>query len=136
MCNLRKVLCNSVTEPQNSSFILPAVARAGSLSAAISTSGQSPRLARLWRQELEAWLMSKERLAWLLGRLRPLVQSLKLPQAENAAIFARIIDSPIPAWLEHSDDVDKCAKWLKNELPKDLSGHISQIFSEYKHVFA
>lgn len=136
MCRGAGVLCNTVTDPQAGSFILPAVARCGTLYAAISTSGQSPHLAKVWRKELEEWLAPRERLVWLLGRLRPLVQSLGLSQAENAALFERIATSPILGWLNNDADIDKCHEWLKSELPKSLTGRLSKIFSEYAHVFA
>ena len=50
---LRGVLCNVVDVPELCDFFYPAVVRRGDLQIAISTSGQSPSLARRLRQQLE-----------------------------------------------------------------------------------
>ena len=49
----RGVLCNVVDVPEQCDFFYPAVVKRGDLQIAISTSGQSPSLARRLRQELE-----------------------------------------------------------------------------------
>ncbi len=49
----RGVLVDSSTESTEGSFILPSVVRSGGLAIAISTSGGSPALARMIREELE-----------------------------------------------------------------------------------
>ena len=49
----RGVLVNSSTESAEGDFILPSVVRSGDLAIAISTSGGSPALARMVREELE-----------------------------------------------------------------------------------
>jgi precorrin-2 dehydrogenase/sirohydrochlorin ferrochelatase len=49
----RKVLCNSVDDPENCDFYYPAVVRRGDLQIAISTNGRSPALAQRLRLELE-----------------------------------------------------------------------------------
>lgn len=49
----RGVLVDNSTEPTEGNFILPSVVRSGGLAIAISTSGGSPALARMVREELE-----------------------------------------------------------------------------------
>ena len=49
----RGVLVDSSTEPTAGNFILPSVVRSGGLAIAISTSGGSPALARMIREEIE-----------------------------------------------------------------------------------
>jgi precorrin-2 dehydrogenase/sirohydrochlorin ferrochelatase len=49
----RGLLCNVVDYPREGNFILPALVQRGALTLAISTSGQSPALARQIRQDLE-----------------------------------------------------------------------------------
>jgi precorrin-2 dehydrogenase / sirohydrochlorin ferrochelatase len=49
----RGVLCNVVDDPPRCDFFYPSVVRRGALQIAISTSGQSPSLAKKLRQQLE-----------------------------------------------------------------------------------
>lgn len=52
----RRVLVNAVDDPPFCDFIMPAIARQGDLTVAVSTSGRSPAMARKMREELEAFL--------------------------------------------------------------------------------
>jgi siroheme synthase-like protein len=49
----RGALCNVVDDPPRCNFFYPAVVRRGALQIAVSTSGQSPSLAKKLRQQLE-----------------------------------------------------------------------------------
>jgi precorrin-2 dehydrogenase/sirohydrochlorin ferrochelatase len=49
----RNVLCNVVDVPEQCDFYYPALVKRGDLQIAISTSGQSPALARRLREQLE-----------------------------------------------------------------------------------
>ena len=49
----RKILINSVDDPENSSFFVPAVVRRGDLQIAVSTSGKVPYFSKKLRQFLE-----------------------------------------------------------------------------------
>ncbi|SPF32263.1 precorrin-2 dehydrogenase-like protein DsrV [Candidatus Sulfotelmatobacter kueseliae] len=51
-CQARKILCNSVDDPQHCDFFYPAVVHRGPLQIAVSTSGCSPALAARLRKEL------------------------------------------------------------------------------------
>ena len=67
----RKVLCNSVDDPEHCDFYYPAVVHRGELQIAISTNGRSPALAQRLRQELEEQF-GPEYAAWVkeLGEAR------------------------------------------------------------------
>ena len=52
-CQARKILCNSVDDPDHCDFFYPAVVRRGPLLIAVSTSGRSPALAAELRRELD-----------------------------------------------------------------------------------
>lgn len=52
-CKEKGILCNVVTEPMLSSFIVPASVRRGSLVISVSTEGKDPALAKEIRCELE-----------------------------------------------------------------------------------
>jgi precorrin-2 dehydrogenase len=69
----RRVLCNSVDEPERCDFFYPAVVRRGDLQIAISTAGKSPALAQRIRKELEEQFdASYERWLNWLGAVRQL----------------------------------------------------------------
>ena len=76
----RRILCNVVDVPQLCDFFYPAVVRRGDLQIAISTSGQSPSLARRIRRQLEQQF-GPEYAAWLaqLGEARREVLGSGLP---------------------------------------------------------
>lgn len=52
----RGIWVNSADDPSNCTFALPAIARAGVVTVAVSTGGASPALASHLRGELEVWL--------------------------------------------------------------------------------
>lgn len=134
LCRNGGALCNCATDPEAGDFQVPAVARKGKLTAALSTAGQSPALARQWRGEQEKWLAGREGIAWLLGRLREPLLALGLGQDANAAIFRSLAASAVADWLAE-DDLDKCRAWLTAELPCALAPAINDIFLEYEHIF-
>ena len=49
----KKILVNAATGKATGDVILPAVARKGDMTIAISTGGKSPKLARQWRETIE-----------------------------------------------------------------------------------
>jgi precorrin-2 dehydrogenase/sirohydrochlorin ferrochelatase len=70
------VWINSADDPANCSFILPAVARRGAISVAVSTGGTSPALATWMRRRLEAELGPEyEVLADLLASEREAIRA-------------------------------------------------------------
>jgi siroheme synthase-like protein len=52
----RGIWVNSADDPANCTFILPAVARAGPITVAVSTGGATPALASHLRSEIQRWL--------------------------------------------------------------------------------
>lgn len=135
LCRRWKTLCNCATAPEEGDFILPATARQGSLCAALSTGGQSPLLARQWRLELEDWLKPREKLVWLMGRLRGPILALGNEHSHNSTIFRKIVESPVPLWLE-SGEIDRASAWLADALPESLHPELALVFNEFKDVFA
>ena len=55
-CRERGIWVNCADDPERCDFILPSVLRRGAVTVAVSTGGQSPTMARLVREELEALL--------------------------------------------------------------------------------
>lgn len=134
-CAIRNVLCNSATDPEQGSFIAPAVARQGALCAAFSTGAQSPALARKWRKDLQAWLEPREKLTWLLGKLRPLILGASPDSRQNAAYFRNIAESPIQEWLA-AGEIDKCLQWLKTNLKFIPASDLEEIVEQYAANFS
>jgi len=89
-------LVNAVDQPDDCNFHVPASVRRGPLTLTISTGGTSPALAKRTRKELQARFGPEYgELCELLGRLRPLAAELIGKQAERAAAWERILDSPV-----------------------------------------
>lgn len=55
-CREGRIWVNCADDPERCDFILPSVLRRGAVTVAVSTGGQSPTMARLLREELEALL--------------------------------------------------------------------------------
>lgn len=135
LCQELNILCNDATEPMQGSFIVPAIARKGGLTATISTSGQSPALARIWRMELEEWLEPRQKLAWLLGRLRKPLLEMGQTHICNRNFFRKAAASPLGEWLQQNN-LDACRQWLMANLSVSLHAELNQILKEYADVFA
>lgn len=98
------VLLNVVDQPARCHFIMPAVARQGSLTFAITTDGKSPALAKRFREELEAtYGPAHAEFLEVLGALRPLVRAAGLPLAARMELFSRLVQSDALAALLAGD---------------------------------
>lgn len=142
VCARRRILCNCVDAPREGNVIVPATARRGPLTVALSTGGGSPALARVLRRELEDWLTPNAALATLLARLRPLV--LALPDAafssataqksiafcprtaHNTALFRTLVRSELRAAL-HARDRKRCEALLLDLLPAALHPYLPEL---------
>lgn len=70
-CAQRRILCNTVDDPKNCHFIVPAIFRKGELTIAVSTSGASPMLAK--------WIKGKlsRHFGWEYAALTRLMKDLR-----------------------------------------------------------
>lgn len=95
-CLAADVLVNVVDAPELSTFISPAVVDRSPLTIAISSDGQAPVLARLWRARLEAMIPANYgHLAAFAGRLREAVKA-RLPSfTERLRFWERILDGAV-----------------------------------------
>ncbi len=86
-CREKRLLCNTVDDPQWCHFIVPSMLRRGALTVAISTAGVSPTLAKQLKQELLATLdVTYTRLTrWLKG-YRTRLKS-RIPTLEGRKVF-------------------------------------------------
>lgn len=92
----RGVPVNIADDPENSTFILPAVHRRGDLSIAVSTAGRSPALARQIKEDLgRRYGRDYADLAALLGAERErMVQSVP-GHRRRAALWRKILDAGV-----------------------------------------
>lgn len=127
LCAEHGVLCNSATSQGN--VLLPAVARCGTMAAALSTGGSSPALARRWKTDLERWLAPRARMASFMGRLRPLVLGLNLSSECNADLFRTIAASPLQDLLE-TGDRDASSRLLQGILPTVLHTKLAELLDD------
>ncbi len=94
-CKSRNIFCNTVTNPNEGDFSLPALIAKEDLLLTISTSGLSPALSRSLKADLENYLDSGySGLCAFLGRLRSKLLALNLPQKENAEVFRMFVNPP------------------------------------------
>ncbi len=106
----QKILCNIADRPEQCNFILPAVVQRGNLVITVSTSGQSPALAKKLRQDLQAQFGNEY--AWfleLMGAIRKrLLAEAHAPEAHKP-IFERLVHSDILAWIreDRRNDIDR-----------------------------
>jgi precorrin-2 dehydrogenase/sirohydrochlorin ferrochelatase len=100
----RGLWVNVADDPELCTFIVPAQVRRGDLSLAISTGGASPALARKLRQELQQQFGPEYRpyLALLKG-LRARLLSERRNHPENAALFHRLVASPLREAVAQGD---------------------------------
>jgi len=101
----QRIPVNVVDDPAHSSFIVPAVVEKGNLLLAISTSGQSPALARLLRQRLQKEFGPEYAfLLRLLGALRPKILSWGFGQKRNQKIFRQLVREDFLSLIRKKDD--------------------------------
>jgi precorrin-2 dehydrogenase/sirohydrochlorin ferrochelatase len=124
-CAERGIFCNCVDAPLEGSCIVPATARTGEITLALSTGGASPAYARHLREELQGWLYEKAPLAALLRRLRPRLLALGMDTMQNTALFRALVQSGIGAALV-ANDVEHCKELLAVALPEDLHPWIAE----------
>lgn len=84
----RRVLFAALDRPESSGFFHMAIARAGALLIAISTSGSVPALGRRLRQELER-VLSEAKLEEFVERLAELRE--KTPSADRSRLLGRAV---------------------------------------------
>ena len=120
------ILCNCADAPLEGNFIVPASARQGDLTAAVSTGGGSPAWARVVREELELWLVPRAAMSTLMGRLRPHVLALEQNTVQNTALFRTVAHSALPLALQ-TGDTARCTALLEQLLPEALHPIIGEL---------
>jgi len=116
----RDILINVADVPDRCNFILPATVRQGDLTISVSTGGKSPALAKRLRQELEKSIGPEYKItADILGSLRGEILDRGRPQAENEALFNRLLHRDMPRWIKERD-LDKVKRHIRTVLGRDV----------------
>ncbi|MDH4163175.1 MAG: bifunctional precorrin-2 dehydrogenase/sirohydrochlorin ferrochelatase [Nitrospirota bacterium] len=104
LCRDRGILVNVVTSPAASSFLVPSVVEQGDLLIAISTSGNSPALARKVRERLEQEF-GPEYAALLeeLARLRKELMAEVGDERVRRKVLESVVDSDVLALLKKGE---------------------------------
>jgi precorrin-2 dehydrogenase/sirohydrochlorin ferrochelatase len=117
----RNILINVADVPGRCNFILPATVRQGDLTVSVSTGGKSPALAKRLRQELEKSIGPEYKIiADILGNLRGAILARGRPQAENEAMFNRLLHRDMPRWVQERD-WDRVERHIRTVLGGDIS---------------
>lgn len=123
-CLKRGILCNMADAPETGDFVLPASITRGDLTISISTSGASPALARVIRQDLERrYGPEYEIMTRLLAEIRTDLLALGRGSDENREIFRELAASALPE-LIRTNDRHACLELLRAALPTDLHPRI------------
>jgi siroheme synthase-like protein len=98
-------LANAVDDLDHCNFIAPAVASAGAIQVAVSTSGKSPALAKQLRDEIAQQVLTpaRERLADFLGAWRDEVKHALPTYPQRMAFWEGVLRSEIPQLLDRDD---------------------------------
>ena len=105
-----RIFCNVVDRPEMCSYIVPSTIRRGALCIAISTSGESPAVAKAIRKRLEgAYGPSWARFLDIAGRLRRYIME-NVPDDKIHEKCNAIADLSVVEWIEE-DRYDKIMDW-------------------------
>jgi precorrin-2 dehydrogenase/sirohydrochlorin ferrochelatase len=95
-CREKGILVNAATGPESGTFMVPAVVDRGRLQIAVSTTGASPAVAKMIRQELEAYFPAAygDYLAWM-EKARGLVKASLDEQSERERQLLLLAESAL-----------------------------------------
>lgn len=121
----RNILVNVVDKPAIGSLIIPAVVQRGALQIAVSTSGSSPTLASMIKEEISAKYGTEyQRLTDLLWQLRQeydiKMTAANMSDEARRLCWRKLLQYPLLDMFEAGDDVEKAARIL-------LTNIISQV---------
>lgn len=132
-CNNMNILCNNVTNPELGTFILPSSIYSDELALTISTNGKCPYLSAKLKTELNNWLQSKRRIAWLLSKIRNLILEEKVGKPNQ--ILDEILKAPVEEWL-NNNNLLACENRLLEFFPVSSHIKINKLFEDYVATFS
>ncbi|MCW4024447.1 MAG: bifunctional precorrin-2 dehydrogenase/sirohydrochlorin ferrochelatase [Candidatus Bathyarchaeota archaeon] len=113
-----------VDSPDLSDFIFPAVARLGEVKVAVSTSGQSPAMARELRQRIERLITPEDLLEIELQKDMRKVVKEKIPsQKDRSQILHEILNNPDIKKLIKENKLKEAKEIALNHLEKQVTNN-------------
>lgn len=126
-CKDRNILCNITDDPDAGDVVLPSIIERGDLLVTVSTSGKSPALCRVIRQELDCRFGEEyEILLDLLGRIRQALLSLGRSSDDNAQCFRALVNAPLLEAIRN-EDTRAIQRMLTSILPEELHPSIGAL---------
>jgi siroheme synthase-like protein len=114
-------VANAVDDLEHCNFIAPAIARTGTIQVAVSTSGNSPALAKQLRDKIQIEILDENvaRLNNFLGAWRPEVkQKIQTYQARQI-FWESVLASEVPNLIEQ-DDIEGANKQIGHLLSQSV----------------
>ncbi|MGM0906242.1 MAG: siroheme synthase CysG [Pseudomonadota bacterium] len=121
------VWVNAVDDPDHGNFIIPAIVDRSPLLVAISSSGQAPVLARMWREKLEHWMpQSLRKLGHFSAQHRAQIKSMFSDVNRRRAFWEELLRGPIQGLLAKGLD-QKAESQLEHMLHTRESSSIGEV---------
>jgi siroheme synthase-like protein len=123
LADRQRRLANAVDDTGHCNFIAPAIARAGAIQVAVSTSGTSPALAKQLRDEIAHNLLTPQRakLAEFLGGWRSRVKGELPTYQQRMHFWEDVLGSEIPGLLD-SDQAQRADEAMLALIAKTREG--------------
>ena len=94
LCRKKNIPVNAVDQKEDCTFIFPAYVKHGQVTAAVTTGGSSPALAKYLKREIEKVIPKRiGELAEELERFRPYVKERLLEEQQRAWVFQKLFET-------------------------------------------
>ena len=116
------ILVNIVDEPENCTFILPAICKKGDIQIAVSTSGAAPGISAYIRDKIDSFIgYEYEALVGALKKLRGRIKNIQQKSREH--FWQRVKKLDIPAYRNNPDSlIELLNTWVKEAEKNKLTG--------------
>ncbi|MBF0202855.1 MAG: bifunctional precorrin-2 dehydrogenase/sirohydrochlorin ferrochelatase [Desulfamplus sp.] len=130
----RNILCNIADFPEGSSFVLPSIVQRGDLVITVSTSGNSPALAKKLRKDLELQFGEEyTTFLMIMGNIRKRLLAQNHSPEAHASIFRKLVYSDLLDRIAVGDNAG-IEIILQNILGSNLvSDLISDLSNEFEY---
>lgn len=116
LCSEKHIFINSVDDPENCSFIFPAVVKGENFTIAVSTAGKSPIYARYLKEKIESTLIDdSDEIIQILSSCRKLIKERVHNQEKRKVIFEKILKQCIED--KNHIDIEKIISETEGEIP-------------------